>query len=137
MNFGKRFLQRPEFFFAGGTVLRIWIYDVVFLDIEVVVIVNAEQPQRPIDRLERGLSFQQIDADRKVVRPKLLFASPEKFRTVWLRRAHAARRRQFARFELKKIFGGDVEENVLIDDRRVAFEFALQIGMPEMEIGLV
>ena len=36
-----------------------------------------------------------------------------------------------------EIFRGDVQENVLIDDRRVTFEFALQIRMPEMEVRLI
>src|SRR5207244_7452789 len=42
MNFGERLLQRPEFFFAGGAVLRIRIYDITFFDVDIVVIVNDE-----------------------------------------------------------------------------------------------
>ena len=131
MNFGERLLQRIEFLFASRPVLRIRIDDVPLLHVDVVVIVNGEKAQRPVDRLEGGLAFKKIDTDGKIVRVKKLIAQPEKFRTVRASCAHAARRRKFARFELKEIFCRDVEENVLAVNRRVAFEQTLQIGMPK------
>ena len=131
MNFGERLLQSIEFPFASRPVLRIRIDDVSLLHGDVVMIVNSEKAQRPIDRLEGGLAFEKIDTDGKIVRVKKLIAQPEEFRTVRASCAHATRRRKFARFELKEIFCRDVEENVLAVNRRVAFEQTLQIGMPK------
>ena len=108
MNFGERFLQRPEFFFARRSLLRIRVHDIVLFNVDVVVIINAEQPQRPVDRLERGLALEKVDTDRKVVGPKILVAQAEELRAVRAGRAHATRRRQFSRFVLEEIFRGDV-----------------------------
>src|SRR2546421_5715077 len=125
VNFRERFLQRPKFLFARRAFLRIRVHDVVFFDVDVVVIVNAEKTQRPIDWLKRGLALEKIDTDREIVRPKLLITQSEKFRAVRTCRAHAARSGEFARFVLEKIFGCDVEKNVLTDDWRITFELAL------------
>src|SRR2546421_7733540 len=107
MEFAERFLQRPEFFFARRAVLRIRIHHIPLLDVEIVVIVNAEHAHGPIDRLERGLALEKIDTDREIVRPEILLAPSEKLGAVRQRSAHAAWRRKFARFELEKILGGD------------------------------
>src|SRR5438105_5499716 len=103
VEFAEGFLQRPEFFFAGRAVLRIWIHHVPLLHLEVVVIVNAEHAHGPIDRLERGLALEKIDTDREIVRPEILLAPSEKLGAVRQRSAHPAWRRKFARFELEKI----------------------------------
>ena len=93
VDFAERFLQRPEFLFARRAFLRIRIHDVVLCNVDVVVIVNAEEPQRPIDRLKCRLAFEKIDPDREIVRPEVLIAQAEKFRAVRacraLRREHS------------------------------------------------
>src|SRR3984893_4503209 len=60
MNFGERLLQRIEFLFPSRPVLRIRIHDVSLLHVDVVMIVNGEQAQRPIDWLESGPGFEKI-----------------------------------------------------------------------------
>src|SRR5438128_12462865 len=120
MNFVERFLKRPKFFLARRALLRIRINDVVFFDVDVVVVVNAEKAQRPIDRLESGLAFEKIDPDGKIVGVEDLVAESEKLRTVRARGAHPAGRWKFARFELEEILRRDVEEDVLTNDWRVA-----------------
>ena len=62
--------------------LRIGIEHVRFLHVDVVVVVNTENADRPFDRLEGGLAFEEIDADREIVREKELVAAAEKFRAV-------------------------------------------------------
>src|SRR5205085_11113069 len=112
---------------------RIGIERVVFLYPDVVLVRDKQETQRPDDGLERGLAFKQIDADREIVREKELVAPAEKFGAVRPRSAHAARGRKLPRFKLKKIVQRQVEKNILADDRRVAFERALQIRMPKAE----
>ncbi len=129
-NFAERFLQRVKFFLPRRPVLRIRIHDVSLFHVDVVAVVNAENAQCPIDGLKCGFTLEKIHTDRKIVRVEKLIAQPKKLRTVRARRAHTTRCGQLARFELKKILRSDVEENVLTDDWRVAFEFALQVGMP-------
>ena len=111
----------------------IGIERVVFLYPDVVLVRDKKQTQRPGDRFERGLAFEQIDADREVVREKELFAAAEKLRAIGPRGAHSARDRQAARLELEKILEREVQENFLADDRRVPLELALQIRMPETQ----
>src|SRR5213075_2344686 len=117
---------------------RIGIDRVIFRHPNVVVVRHEEEPQRPDHRLERRLAFEQVDADREIVREKELLASPEKLGAVRPRRANAARDRKLARFELKEIVQSEIEKNVLTDNRRVAFELALKVRVPEAKpAGLV
>src|SRR5207247_1210086 len=132
MDFAEGFLQREEFLFPRRAQLRIRIHHVALFHVDVVVVVNAKHAQRTIDWLKGGLAFEKIETDGEIVRIKDLVAAPEKFRTVRALCADAAGRWQLARFKLKEILGGDVEEDVLAINRRIAFEFALQIGMPEL-----
>ena len=112
---------------------RIRIERVILLYGDVVVVRDKEEPQRPNDRLERSLAFEKVDADREIVREENLLASAEKFRAIRSRRAHTARCRKPSRLELEKIVERQVQENVLADNGRVAFELALQIRMPEAQ----
>ena len=93
MNFTEGLLQCEEFLFASGPILRIWIYDISFLHVDVVVIVNTDDSKRPLDRLKCGLAFEEIDTDGKIVGVKELVAAPEKLRAVRTICADAARRR--------------------------------------------
>ena len=93
MNFTEGLLQCEELLFASGPVLRIWIHDVSFFHVDVVVIVNTEDAERPIDWLECGFAFEKIDADGKIVCVKELVAAAKKFRAVRALCAHTARRR--------------------------------------------
>ena len=79
MNFSEGFLQCEEFLFASSPVLRVWIHDVSFFHVEVVVIVNPEDAHCPIDWLECGLAFEKIDTDGEIVRVEELVAESEKF----------------------------------------------------------
>src|SRR5207244_2962061 len=90
VNFAECFLERIEFLFACGAILRIWIHHVPLFYVEVVMIVNAKHSQRPIDRLERGFAFEKIDPDRKIVRVKQLIAPSEELGAIRESRAHAA-----------------------------------------------
>src|SRR5207249_1474259 len=79
----------------------------------------------------------EIETDGEIVRVKDLVAKSEKFRTVRAFRTDTAGRWQLACFELEEIFRGDVEKNVLTVNRRVAFEPALQVRMPELQFGSI
>ena len=103
VDLAKGLLQGEEFLFPCGALLRVRIHHVALFHLEVVVIVNAKDAQRPIDRFEGRLAFEKIDTDGKIVRVKELVTASEKFRAVRALGAHAARRRQLARFELKEI----------------------------------
>ena len=82
VDLAERFLKREEFLFPRCAVLRIRIHHIALFHVEVVVIVNAEKAQRPIDRFEGGLAFEKIDPDGEIVRVKELLAASEKFRAV-------------------------------------------------------
>ena len=132
VDFGECFLKGEEFLCRGWSRsgAGFGIDDTFFLHVDVVVIVNAEKAQRPFHRLEGRLALEKIDADRKIVASKKLLAPSEKLGAVWLRGAHAARRRQSARFELKEILHRHIQKNILTDKSARPLEFALQIRMP-------
>src|SRR5437762_760080 len=98
--------------------LRIGVHYIAFFDVDVVMIVNAEEAHGPFDRFKCGFAAEQIKPDRDIVRVKELIASTEKLGAVRESRAHTARRGQFARLELEEIFSGDVKKNVLTVNRR-------------------
>jgi len=134
MDFDERLLDRIKILVAGRVAqARIGIEHAGFLDVGVVVVVDAEKTKGPLHRFESGLALEKVDPDRDIVREGELFAPAKKFGAARPRAAYSARRRQATRFELKEIAHREVEKDVLPDDGRVAFECALQIGMPKFQ----
>ena len=103
----ERLLQREEILLPACAIAigaaRINVEPVRLLDVDVVDIVNVKEPNGPIDRLESGLAFEDVEADLEIARDKKLLAPSEKLRAVRPRSAHAARHRQTARLELGEV----------------------------------
>src|SRR5215469_11901795 len=78
VDLSEGFLQREEFLFPRCALLRIRVHHIAFFHIKVVVIVNTENAQRPINRFERCLAFEKIKANGKIIRVKELLAASEK-----------------------------------------------------------
>ena len=68
MNLGEGLLKRSPILVTGGVAqARIGIEHAGFLHIRVVGVINTEQPNRPLNRLECGLAFEDVDPDGEVV----------------------------------------------------------------------
>src|SRR4030095_4229440 len=113
------------------------IEHICLLHVGIVVVVDGQETQRPLNRCERRLSFEQFGRDRKIVREEKLFTAPEKLRAVWFRRTDATGCRKLPRLELKKITHYQIEEDVLAEYRRVTLQGTPQIWMPKFHFALV
>src|ERR1043166_4710518 len=102
------------------------------LHVHKVDIVNRLQVDGPLNGFENGFSPEEINGERKIILHRPLFTLAEKFCAQRSRRADGARRRDATELKFSGTAGGEVQKNVLADDRRIALEIALQIRMPEL-----
>src|SRR5205807_8428191 len=108
-----------------------------FLHVGIVIVVDGQEAQRPLNWSERRLSFEQLGCDRKIVRDEKLFTASEKLRAVRFRSTYATWCRKLPRLELKKIADYQIEEDVLADYRRVTLQSTPQIRVPKFQFALV
>ena len=104
--------------------------EIVLAHADPVFVVHHVRADEPGHRLEGRLAFEKIDRERRIIGNKRLLAASEKLGTVRHRRAHAARHGQPAVLEHGEIFRRHVRENILAEDRHVAFQNALLVRMP-------
>lgn len=140
VQFSERLLHAEEIARAVGGA-RVGAEDGGLADLRVVDVDDRLDADGPLDRLENGLALEEVRREGKILLQGELLAPSEKFRAAELRGADAARCWEAAKLQFGLRNGGEVQKNVLPDDRRVALQYALLIGTPERgargEVGVV
>ena len=88
-----------------------------------------------MDRLENGLTLEQVNGEGEIILHKKLLALAEKLCAAWPRRADGAGRGHTPGLECRLRARGEVEKNILANDGGIAFEDTLLVRMPEQEFG--
>src|SRR5437763_858166 len=117
MNLRERLLKRVPIFRASRIVEpRIGIQRIRLLNVGIVIIVNTDQAQGPLDRLKSSFSFEQLDCEGKIVGKKVLFTAAKELGAIWPRATNATWSWQLPRLELKKVTQSQIEKDVFPDD---------------------
>src|SRR4030095_4124795 len=109
--------------------------EIVLLNTDPVVVINAEDADQPVDGLACDCTFEKVERDRRIVREEQLLAAAEELGAVGLRSTDSAWHRQLAFFEQRKVLPRNIQEDILgPEDWCIALEQALLVRMPQARV---
>src|SRR5262249_35212707 len=113
-----------------GAAARVDVHDPVLTGEEIVHVEDGRGSHLPVTRLEAGVAVEQLERDEEVLLDAELLALAEEAGAVRARAADVARHRQPAPFDEGVAAQRGDQEGVLADDRVVALEDILSVGIP-------
>src|SRR5262249_19208920 len=123
--FEERVLDGAEIVHARFSRARVHTDNAVFLRLQVIDVGDAFDLEPPVYRLERGVAFEHVHRDDGVLTERLLPPAAEKFQTAWTSGAHSLGGGKLAEVEEAFARDSEVHENVVADDRVIAFQDVL------------
>ncbi len=118
LHFHKGFLEAEMVVKAVGAVTHVRADDAKLANVEIVETDLGGDADAPIDRLERRVAVEKIEAETQSLIEEGLFPASKKTRTAGLHSTHAAGRRNSAAIEEGFRRSGDVQENLLAKNCR-------------------
>src|SRR5262249_49176809 len=135
-----RIAQTPfEEHLRGGVVLlytrfafaQIRIDDAVFARPQIIDVRDEGGFEPPVNRVERSVAFEHVEGHDEILVDEILPTATEKFKAAGTLAAHVLRYRQSADVEEALAGERQVHENAIADDRVIAFQKVLAIGVED------
>ncbi len=134
MVLGKRFLQSDIGARSGGPITHIGIDHAAFVHREMVEIEGRRHLQEPVERSERGIPFEELQAQHDILPYKELIVTAEKVGAVRPLGRHPGGDREFTKFGQRIADSRETEEGMLPDNRVVALQYIGLVGIKQVAL---
>ncbi len=129
LDLAERLLQGDVLAAPRDAGFRSGVDAVALAQVDVVQVELRGDAQGPVARLERGVALEQLERKNRVRQERVLAAVAEELFRAGVLGAHAGRRRHDAVFERRFRNRGQHHEDVVADDRQIALEHVLIVGI--------
>ncbi len=119
-----------------GALAHVDVHDAGFLRVQVVEVEHRGDPELPVPRLECGVALEELQRQDEILIEKDLVARPEELGLTAIGRADVAGKRDPTQLEQTVADGRDVQEVALPDDRVVALQHVLVVGVPPASLDI-
>src|SRR5262245_20801785 len=130
----KHLLDGVESVYTRFAFARISIDDAVFTRPQIIDVRDEGHFEPPVDRFERGVALEHVEGHGEILIDEILPAETEKFKAAGTLAAQVLRDRKAADVEEALADERQVHENVIADERVIALQDVLAIGVEDVAL---